>query len=236
MKATLERVSCTIGDCEVVVVPRAGADVDGDHRLQEALELERATMQLLGDTAEQIERDLAETLDRSSFALAYAPSGAMVGAVRFMLGGADGVKTMWEVERWGPLPPHPALARPEEVIDAMALSLALDTDRPLAELADVLLGAGRCLAGALFHIGRARTMSGYLHDRFLRHAARIGYPFTPIVPADHPAVDSFTPVVASLAEFDRLVHATRPGTHLAKIRPEYRRLCAAAPTLGIEDW
>src|SRR5262245_27718716 len=97
--APLERVTCTIGGCGIVVVPRVVADVAGDPRLREAVELERETMQLLGDTAEGIERDLTETLALSSFALAYAPSGRLVGAVRFMLGSAAGVKTLWDVDR-----------------------------------------------------------------------------------------------------------------------------------------
>ena len=179
---------------------------------------------------------MAETLDRSSFALAYSPSGELFGAVRFMLGGTDGVKSLWDADRLAPLPKHPALGRPEELIDAMALSLALASGRPPAELADVLLGACSCIGGALFRAGRARHVTAHLHRRFLRHAARVGYPSEPFVPEDHPANGDFVPIVASLAELDHLVRRAAPGTHLAGIRPEYLRACASVGSLGTEDW
>ena len=118
----------------------------------------------------------------------------------------------------------------------MALSLALASGRPPAELADVLLGACSCIGGALFRAGRARYVTAHLHRRFLRHAARIGYPSEPFVPDDHPAYGAFVPVVTSLAELDLLVRTAAPGTHLAGVRPEYLRACASVGSLGTEDW
>jgi hypothetical protein len=234
--ATLERICCTVAGCRVEVVPRVDADADHDPRVRAAVRLERDTMRMLGDSPEEIEGDLAETLDRSSFALVTSPMDELLGAVRFMLGGADGVKTLWDVERLAARPDHPDLARPGELVDAMSLAPDFRTGRPPAELADLLLGACTCLGGALLHAGRARFVTAYLHDRFLRHAIRIGYPVTPFVAADHPASGAFVPVVTSLAELDRLVRTSGPGTHLGDLRDEYVRTCALAGALGTERW
>jgi hypothetical protein len=59
----------------------------------------------------------------------------------------------WDVDRLARGPRarvhHPALAQPVQLVDAMSLALSLDTALGLAELADIVLGACRCLAGAL---------------------------------------------------------------------------------------
>ena len=85
-------------------------------------------------------------------------------------------------------------------------------------------------------------MTGYMHDIFLRHACRIGYPFEPLVPAGHPAnfkssiVGKFVPVIADLSAYERLLNEAADGSHLAAIRAQYSRVCATAEELGADEW
>ena len=105
-----------------------------------------------------------------------------------------------------------------------------------AQLADILLGATRCLAGALLHTGQASYLTALVHRRFLRHAERIGYPFEPLVAEDHPANGPFVPAIASLEAHDELMWMAPESSHLGQIRDEYLRVCATADTLGTAGW
>jgi hypothetical protein len=79
-------------------------------------------------------------------------------------------------------------------------------------------------------------VTGFLHQRFLYHAGRIGYPFERLVPDEHPAKDGFVPVVASLEANDDAVRTARAASHLGAIRPDYLHVCRGAGTLETAAW
>ena len=237
---------CTIAGFDVCLLARAHHDGILDPMVDEALALERTTMRCLGDEADVIEFDIAETVGCSTFALlvGYPPARPhrpeLIGAVRFMLGGADGVKTLWDVDRRSARlrgPRHPWLREPGRVVDAMAFSPALDTGLDVRHVTDLLMAACTCIGGALLHTGRASYLTAYVHRRFHRHVTRLGYPLHRFVPDDHAANEQdFFPVVASLEAIEQLVWTAPAGTHFGDVRAAYLRVAETAPALGTADW
>lgn len=237
---------CTVSGFEVCVLTSRHHDGLADPLVQEALALERSTMRRLGDQEDVIDFDIAETIGCSTFVLVVGSvptrphAHELIGAVRFMVGGRDGVKTLWDVDRLSPRlrgPRHPWMGDPTQLIDAMALSPAPDTGLSVAAVSDVLMAACTIVGGALVHSGRARYLTAYIHQRFHRHIARLGYPFHRFVPDDHAAnYDEFLPVIASLEAIDALVRAAPSGSHFGDLRHEYRRVVDGAAELGTVDW
>lgn len=237
---------CTIAGFDVCLLTRTRHDGVLDPLVHEALALERATMRCLGDEADVIEFDIAETVGCSTFALlvGYPPARPhrpeLIGAVRFMLGDGDGVKTLRDIDRLSPRlrgPRHPWMGDPAQLVDAMALSPAHDTGLGAADVSDLLMAACTCVGGALLHSGRARFLTGYVHQRFHRHVTRIGYPLHRCVPDDHAAnYAEFFPVIASLETIDQRVRAAPAATHFGDLRGEYLRVVDAAAALGTADW
>jgi hypothetical protein len=236
---------CTIAGFDVCLLTRTRHDGVADPLAAEALALERATMRRLGDEAEVIAFDIAETIGSSTFVLLigcppdrpHRPE--LIGAVRLMLGDVDGIKTLWDVDRLSPRlrgPRHPWMGDPTQLVDALALSPAPDTGLGAAEISDLLMAACTCVGGALLHSGRARYLTGYVHERFHRHVTRIGYPMHRFVPDDHASNYEFAPVVASLEAIDHLVRVSPTGTHFGDLRGEYLRVVGAAASLGTADW
>lgn len=234
---------------EVRLIPRnSSVRSERNPLIARAIELEKATMRFLGD--ERVDDDVVETFALSSFALLFRHGSRhepneMVGAIRFMTGTPAGVKTVWDAVQLDPglagAAGHPALSNPCQLVDAMSLAPRLDTGEHVGEIVDALLGAARCIGGALFHGDLSRWVTAYLHSTFLRHASRLGYPFSPLISDTSPAIvpagaDRFIPVIASLLDYDVNLKLAGNGSHLAAIRQEYLRITSHVAALRLEDW
>ena len=235
---------CTIAGFDVCLLTRTRHGGVADLLVEEGLALERATMRRLGDQAEAIEFDIAETIGCSTFVLLVGCPPArphrpeLIGAVRLMWAmrtgsRPSGTSTAVTSARG---PRHPWMGDPTQLVDAMAFSPAPDTGLGAAEISDLLMAACTCVGGALLHSGRASYLTGYVHKRFHRHVTRIGYPLQRFVPDDHAANEEFFPVVASLEAIDHLVRVAPAGTHLGDLRGEYLRVVDAVDSLGTADW
>lgn len=220
-----------------------------DIRIIDALKLEINTMRLLGDPT--VKADIEESYSDSGFIVVYEKE-VLAGAVRYILPCTTGSnKTFRDVAQstgkdvayvedlfvqqsgnYGYFVTKRAIGA-ESTIDASSLSPDLSNIKLVKRRTDALLATCRIVGQTLFEAGIRTHTTGNLHELFLKHGKKIGYPFTELVDKNGEVVTSFIgraanfyPVHSSLEHYSKLMNeASNP--HLAAVRDQYNKISNA---------